>query len=259
RAGNCVDPVAEIDPEVAEADAPADSLQPRRIGARRRPAALSLPPLEGAGVDRETVERSKSDTAGIEEADCLQTTPPPKLVVEIEQGERIASRLLEFLAVNRCADYHSVQPSVACGEIRTKRLVAVPETEVARVCQWRLALAAPGEQRLDVWLDTDSRVDLNAPAAVVVAKAPTRPNRGEARFERGDLPLVVGGGEVVQLAADVHLGLPEEWPLESERVTGALRRQLVRQVAGDKRVIEAIVIEDGDPHAERRREAVDGR
>ena len=43
RAGNVVDLVAEVDAEVADADAPADALQPRRVWRRRRPSGLARP------------------------------------------------------------------------------------------------------------------------------------------------------------------------------------------------------------------------
>ena len=179
-----------------------------------------------------------------------------ELMAAVGRLERFA---IEAAAVHRRADQHGVQPSVARAEVRPERVVAVPEAEVARVAQRLLPLAAPRDERLDLRMQPQRAVDLHAAPPVVVAEAAARADRREARFERRQLPLVVAGGQIVQLAADVQLRLAEQRPLEPERVAGALRRDLVRQVAGDEGVVEAIVIEHRDPHAERRHEAVDRR
>src|SRR5262245_17227180 len=99
--------------------------------------------------------------------------------------------------------------------------------------------------------------DLDPSAAVVIAVAPPRPDRRKARLARRDLPLIVGRGQVVNLAADEELLLREEWTLESERVADLVRSEFRRDVAGNERVIERVVIEHGCAEAERRHQAVD--
>src|SRR5262245_66570444 len=110
--------------------------------------------------------------------------------------------LIEALSVDRRADDHRTHPAVCRDLIRPERVVVVPETEVALVDQRLLTLAAPREQELHLRVHSQRTADLDAVAAIVVAVAVTRPDRREARFGRGDLPTVVGGGQVVELAAE---------------------------------------------------------
>src|SRR4030095_1380626 len=101
--------------------------------------------------------------------------------------------------------------------------------------------------------------DRRARARVVVGEAQTRADRGQARLDRRHLPLIVARSEIVQFAADVELADVEQRPLETERVAAALRRGLVGEMTGDKRMVEALMIEERDAHPERGHEPVDGR
>src|SRR5262245_16992521 len=178
-----------------------------------------------------------------------------ELVAPIGRFERF---LIEALSVDRCADDHCIHAAVSRDLIRPERVVAVPETEIALVDQRLLPLAAPGEQELHLRVHSQRTADLDAVAAIVIAVAVPRPNRREARFRRGDLPTVVGGGQVVELATEKEPRRGEERSLEAQRITAMLGRRFVGQMAGDERVIEATVIEYGGAESERRNEAVDG-
>src|SRR5262249_13750797 len=115
---------------------------------------------------------------------------------------RLERFLLETASVDRRADDHRIHVTIGRDLIRPERVVVVPETEIALVDQRLLPLAAPGEQELDLRVHSQRTADLAAVAAIVIAVAVPRPNRSEARFRRGDLPTVVGGGQVVELATE---------------------------------------------------------
>ena len=188
--------------------------------------------------------------------DAIEALPEQRveLMPAIGRLERFA---IEAAAVHRRADQHSIEPSVARRQVRTERIVAVPEAELARIAQRFLPLAAPGDDRLDLPAQPHGARDLDAPPPIVVADVPARTDGGQARLGRGQLPLIVARGEVVQLTADVDLRPAEQRPLEPERVADPFRREFVGEMTGDEGVIEAVVIEDRDPHPERRHEAVD--
>src|SRR5262249_31586156 len=111
-----------------------------------------------------------------------------ELVAAVGRLERFA---IEATAVDRRADYDGVQAARGCRAVRRKAFVATPDAEVAPDGEWIVLLAAPGEQRLDLWMDAHGGVDLRAAAPVVVAEAPAHEERRFARLVRRDLPVVV--------------------------------------------------------------------
>src|SRR6476646_1717024 len=79
RAWNIVDLVAEVDADVADADAPADAVQPRRAGSGRR----------------------RAGAADVVEAEQLQAVAPAERVLEIDERHRVADLLFEVVAEHR--------------------------------------------------------------------------------------------------------------------------------------------------------------
>jgi hypothetical protein len=122
-----------------------------------------------------------------------------ELMPDIGRFERF---LVEAASVDRRAELQRVHATRRRGDIRPERLVVVPQAEIALVDQRLLALAAPGEQELHLRVHAQRPANLAAVAAIVIAVAVARPDRREACFSRGDLPAVVGGGQVVELAAE---------------------------------------------------------
>src|SRR4029453_11097176 len=92
RAWNIVGLVAEVDADVADADAPADAVQPRRAGGARG---------------------QRADSADIVEAEQLQAVAPAERVLEIDERHRVADLLLEVVAEHR--------PDAANGELALRR------------------------------------------------------------------------------------------------------------------------------------------
>jgi hypothetical protein len=163
---------------------------------------------------------------------------------------------LEPVAVRGSADHDRVQAPAAGSRVRSKRLVVVPEAEVAGRRERVVMLASPGKERLDLRMGAQRRVDLHAAPAIVIAEAAARSYAGQAGLDRRDLPVIVARGQVVQFSPDIQLGGAKERTLEAERISGPLRRELVREMSRDKRMVVPLMIEDRDAHPERRREAV---
>jgi hypothetical protein len=88
-------------------------------------------------------------------------------------------------------------------------------------------------------------LDLDTAATVIVAHVFTDGERPEAGLRAGQLPSIVGRGQVVKLGADEDHDGGEQRPLEAEGVPRVAGRCFVRQVSGDVRVVEVPVIEDG--------------
>jgi hypothetical protein len=179
-----------------------------------------------------------------------------ELVTQIRGLQRLA---IESRGVHRRADDNGVQTSIARQHVGTERLVAVPQAELGFDRQRLLPLASPGDQKFGLRMHAPRGGDLHTAAPIVIAEAFPRTYSRQARFGFRHLPLIIGSGEVVELAADVERSRLEQRPLEPERVADAGGRGPDRYVTGDVRVIEVLVVEDRRAESKRRDEAVDRR
>src|SRR5262245_58182323 len=151
-----------------------------------------------------------------------------ELMTPIAGVERLA---IESTAIDRRADDQRVETTVPSLPIRSKRLVGVPQAEIAFHPKRFLALAAPGADDFHLRVRTKCGADLHAAAPVVITEARARTDRRQARLERRYLPLIVAGRQIVQLAAHIQLPLAEERTLEAEGIARAPGRRLVREVS----------------------------
>src|SRR4029453_15313487 len=141
RAWNIVGLVAEVDADVADADAPADAVQPWRAGGARG---------------------QRADSADIVEAEQLQAVAPPERVLEIDERHRVADLLLEVVAEHR--------PDAANGELALRRQDAVrpaadragTEPLMGRQCKPRPA-AYDVALEIEVAVQYSRRRDLRGP------------------------------------------------------------------------------------------------
>src|SRR5262245_24577197 len=104
---------------------------------------------------------------------------------------RLERFAVEPEAVDRQAVDDGVQDAVL-REIRAELLIAAGEAELGLNVERLLTFAAQAQENLDPGLDAQGARRLHAAAAVVVAIAPPRPERGEARLVRRHLPSIVG-------------------------------------------------------------------
>ena len=169
-------------------------------------------------------------------------------------GQRV---VLEPDRVPHRAEHEGVQLALGRAGIRPELFVAIPEAEVAFDPERLVLLAPPGELHLEAPVGPDGGVELNSVPPVIVAHAFAHRQGRQAGLRARHLPLIVGRGEVVQLAAYVHRNGTEQRPFEAQRIARLARRRLDRDVRGDVRMIEVLVIEHSAGEAERWHEAVD--
>src|SRR5262249_42622011 len=136
---------------------------------------------------------------------------------------------IEVGAADRRAHDEAPQMTVGTGQIGQHRTLAVPAAEFALDEARLLPLRSPRAEELELRMRPERRAKLHAAPLVVVAVTLARADRGKARLERRDLPLIVARGQIVDLGARVQLPPREERPLESQRVADFVRRELVRQ------------------------------
>ena len=138
-----------------------------------------------------------------------------ELVAPVRRLERFA---VEPTAVYRRAQDDGVELAFSRDEIRAERFVAVPDTEVARCGQRRLPLTTSRKEELRLTVDAQRAGQLHALAPVVVAVVASRSNRGEARLDRRDLPLIIARRQIVELCAEKQLPIRKDRALASERI-----------------------------------------
>jgi hypothetical protein len=111
-----------------------------------------------------------------------------------------------------------------------------------------MAFVAPGKEELDLGGGPHGGAHLPSLAIVVIPVLAARGDRKETRLRRRQAPAIVARSQLEHFGAHEKLGRFEERLLEPDCIADLLRRDLVGEMAGDVRVIEAVVIEQR--HAE---------
>ena len=102
-------------------------------------------------------------------------------------------------------------------------------------------------------------MQLESLPAVVITECVAEHERDEALLDSCQPPPVVGAGDVMKRRAQLQDAVGEERPLETKRVPGAFRGELVRNVSGPIGMIEPFRVENRALESERGRNAVDRR
>src|SRR5262249_32260785 len=170
-----------------------------------------------------------------------------ELMTAVGRVERLARKTV---AIYGRAEDQGAQVTRTGRPVRLERVVAVPQAEIGFDAQCVVVLFPPGTEETHPLPRAERAAHLYATATVVIAEGFARAKRGKARLQRGGLPHVVGGREIVHLGAEVDFPRGEERPFEPEGIADTFRGDPPRKMARDVGVIEIPVVENSGAEPE---------